>query len=133
MKSLEGTYVALCADPVEELGEVGEALSRLGCQVEGVETPEQLWALLDYCPVDLIVVHICGPSSHFLEALSSSGRGSTLPPILAVACSEEYYLNAIKLGAFDCIALPLDEKELARIAELAVNSRSPRAALPATP
>jgi len=121
MKPLEGKFV-VCADPEGNMGEVCRILQLWGCRTQSVRTTDKLRDVLGAEPVDLIVAFVCRTSPLALQFFPSPERMGQLPPVLIVACSADVdlYLEAMKRGAFDCISLPLNEKEFSRIVSRAL-------------
>jgi len=121
MKPLEGKFV-VCADPEANMGEVHRLLERWGSRTQTVKTIEQLRKTLEVEPVDLIVAFVCRTSPTALEFFPPRERMEQLPPVVIVVCTldVDLYLEAMRRGAFDCISLPLEEKEFARIVSRAL-------------
>lgn len=117
MKPFTGKRAIFWSSPLCEATLVGEALARLGCEVRGVTTNEQLRDCLRTWPADLLVARLCPETREALRALRGECAGVTLPPLLVVADAQDVrlYLEAMQDGAFDCLGLPLDMRELERI------------------
>jgi DNA-binding NtrC family response regulator len=120
MKSLEGRIV-VCADPDGSMEEVRRILHLWGCRTQSVKTPEELFEVLKAGPIDLIVAFVCR-TPLALQFFPSAGYTEDLPPVVVVACSADVdlYLEAMKRGAFDCVSLPINEKEFSRIVSRAL-------------
>ena len=129
MKPLESKFV-VCADPEGNMEEVRRILQLWGCRTRSVRTTDELYDVLKSRPVDLIVAFICRTSPLALQFLPSAGYTEDLPPVVVVACSADVdlYLEAMKTGAFDCVPLPLNEKEFSRIVSRALIERPARLA-----
>ena len=128
MKSLEGRIV-VCADPEGSMEEVRRILNLWGCQTQLVKTADELLDVLKTGPVDLIVAFVCRTPSVALQFFPSAERMETLPPVVMVACNADVdlYLEAMKRGAFDCVSLPINEKEFSRIVSRALLEKHVRA------
>jgi DNA-binding NtrC family response regulator len=124
MKSLEGKFV-VCADPEGNMEEVRRILQFWGCQTQSVKTTDELVDVLKARPVDLIVAFVCHTSPVAPQFFPSAKRMAQLPPVVAVACNADVdlYLEAMEQGAFDCVSLPLNEKEFSRIISRALLER----------
>jgi DNA-binding response OmpR family regulator len=104
------TMAALDASLVEE------ALLRMGCAVHHVCSLEE-FTRLDLRPSwDAVLLQLGHTAEDSLELLNSL-RWLDSPPVITLASvvEEDLYLKAMRLGAFDCISLPLDERELLRV------------------
>ena len=135
MTPFEDKRVALWGPPEylesecpDKLVALAQTLSRLGCRVYPVRSIGELLETIEGSPVDLIFAMLCGCFRQPLELLAGSERGETLPPVVLVTTAFDValYLEAMWRGAFDCVAVPLDEKELIRIATRALNTRCMR-------
>jgi DNA-binding NtrC family response regulator len=60
-----------------------------------------------------------------LDLLPWQERAAEMPPVLVVTDPDDVdlYLEAMSRGAFDCVALPLNQRELERIASRALLER----------
>ena len=127
MKPLEGKFV-VCADPEGNMEEVRRILQFWGCRTELVRTADELLDVLKTEPVDLIVAFVCRTAPVALEFFPSAERMVELPPVVIVACTADVdlYLEAMKRGAFDCVSLPINEKEFSRIVSRALYERPAR-------
>lgn len=127
MKPLEGKFI-VCADPEGNMEEVRRILQLWGCRTELVRTADELLDVLKAGPVDLIVAFVCRTSPVALQFFPSPKRMAELPPVVIVACSADVdlYLEAMKRGAFDCVSLPINEKEFSRIVSRALVERPER-------
>lgn len=112
-------------DPVV-LAPVAQALVRLGSHVQGVFSFEDLCEAIANHSMDLVVAHLCGCFEEPLECLHLLKRMASAPPVLVAVdfWNVTLYMEAMRRGAFDGLALPLDEKELVRIAARALEIRS---------
>jgi DNA-binding NtrC family response regulator len=118
--------ILLLADPMCEESLVLEKLARMGCQVRNVCKPEQFAAALENWKPDVLLVRLCARSKQWLTKLAEFGP---LPPLVALAEGNNIplYLEAMRAGAFDCVALPIDEQELLRIVSSALNAHKQKA------
>lgn len=129
-KPLEGMKVLLWRtrpdDSVAALDSalLEEALLRMGCAVHRVSTFEE-FARLDLRPSwDAVLLQLGHTAEDSLELLNSL-QWMDAPPVitLASATEVELYLKAMRIGAFDCISLPLDDRELLRVMQRARKAR----------
>jgi DNA-binding NtrC family response regulator len=103
---------------------VEDTLRRAGCAVEHVGSLHRLWDLV-WSDLDLVVVP-CESAPHLLGWIKTVCPGApAAPPVLTLAGATDVaaYLRAMALGAFDCVALPVDERELHRVLERALATR----------
>lgn len=100
--------------PLEAAGDI---LSRHGLQVRATSSLRQVLASIRARQVDLVVARLCHGCRQALELLSSLGGKSDAPPVLVVTAGADVrlYLEAMQRGAFDCVAVPVDEQEMIRI------------------
>jgi len=126
MKPFESTRVLLWAGQADVLAAVGQALSRLGCQLHPADSFERLQKALETEPFDLVVSQLCEYCMGPLDLLSRLAGKESSPPVLIVVDSwnMNLYLEALRRGAFDAVALPLNENELIRIVSRALEARS---------
>jgi len=143
MEPFEGKRVILWATPraletdsppqADELSAVSEALGRLGCWVDML-TSDQPAAAGERLArpnsggrrPDLILAHVCNKCRAPLEMLTRSNEHVHLPPVVLLATAHDMpvYLEGTRRGAFDCVGLPLQEKEFIRILARALQERS---------
>lgn len=73
--------------------------------------------------VDLVVAWLCQSYRGPLELLTRLKGLLAAPPVLVVSCGMDVnlYLEAMRLGAFDCVASPVEETELVRIVSAALH------------
>jgi DNA-binding NtrC family response regulator len=124
MKQMEEARIAMWIGAGWNLSAVENSLQRLGCRVERVNTFAGLWFLMER-ELDLVVVNCRSALEvlHWMKGVKLAG--SSAPPVLTVATSHEVddYLRAMSLGAFDCVAMPVQEKELRRLICRAMEER----------
>lgn len=125
MKPFAGKSVALWVEEIDELAQLGSALARLGFVVHSVDTAPKLKNLIGRGAVDVVIASLSGFSMGRREPMKLLPwvRAVENAPKVVVAVDQwdkDLYLEALQLGAFDGIALPLDEKELIRILSRAV-------------
>jgi DNA-binding NtrC family response regulator len=132
MKPLEGKFV-VCVDPTGNLLSVREAMDRFGCRLLHVQTLDELRDVLQSGPIDVLLLRLNRSNTNFLEMFSWSNQSHALPPVVVIADAEDVdlYLDAMRCGAFDCLAYPVDRNELARIAAKAVEASPREMVLPA--
>lgn len=134
MGSFEGKRVilwvtprALEGDGARDLSAVRDQLARLGCQVETVvsDQPTPASVQVKNWRPDLILAHVCNHCRAPLEMLARPGRPAPLPPIVLLATAQDMpaYLEGMRRGAFDCVGLPLQEKEFVRILASALEDK----------
>jgi DNA-binding NtrC family response regulator len=125
MKSLESARVLIWAKEPAALAVVEETLLRLGSRVQAVDSLERLRQAIRVYPVDIIVAQVSHRFREPLELLARSRDVEGFPPMLLVATTHDVqlYLEGMRRGAFDCLGLPLDEKELVRIVSHALEAR----------
>lgn len=132
MEPFEGKRVILWATPraletdgARELSAVSEALGRLGSQVEMLTSDRPIGERLEARRPDLILAHVCNKCRAPLEMLTRSTEHAHLPPVVLLATSLDMpvYLEGMRRGAFDCVSLPLQEKEFIRILTRALQER----------
>jgi DNA-binding NtrC family response regulator len=109
------------------MDEVRRILHLWGCRALSVKTPDELFETLKAGPVDLIVAFVCR-TPLALQFFPSAGYTDDLPPVVVVACTADVdlYLEAMKRGAFDCVSLPINEKEFSRIVSRALLEKRAR-------
>lgn len=121
------TPQALEDDGAREFSAVQEQLARLGCRVETVVSDQPVPAnvrVTNWRP-DVILAHVCNRCRAPLEMLTRPSRTAPLPPVvlLATAMDMPAYLEGMHRGAFDCVGLPLQEKEFVRILARALEEK----------
>ncbi len=117
--------VVLWKAPQDGLDELGKSLARLGFQVQEVDSLEDVRAAIQDHDADLVVTRLCGCFRRPLELLAWLEQVPWAPPVLIVTGGVDVplYLEAMRRGAFDCVGLPLNENELARIVTRALEAR----------
>ncbi len=138
MNPLIGHRVLL-EEPHGAFDGVGEILECRGVLVRRVSTLEPgqgdagVWdgaQLIPWDEVDLIVARVCRSFDGALKLLAWLQGVREAPPVVVV-CDEldfHLYLEAMRSGAFDCVGLPLNERELVRIVTRALEMRHQHAA-----
>ena len=124
MKPLSEVRVALWIGAGGGLSPVETALTHLECRVDHASSYQRLWELMEQ-DLDLVVA-TCQSAPEVLHWMKDmSGAGSSPPPVLTVATANdvEEYLHAMALGAFDCVALPIEQRELGRLINRAIRER----------
>jgi len=126
MTSMSRIRVALWSRRCGDLPAIESSLVRVGCQVNRVDSFDELERICRSHEADVLVVS-CRSARNVLQWLHSVPVG-TEPiariPVLTLASSldVDLYLEAMQLGAFDCAGLPLDGRELARLISRAVDA-----------
>jgi DNA-binding NtrC family response regulator len=134
---LKNKRVVLWIDPhtlessdARNVAEVANVLVRWGCRVETVSSRPQLEKLLGTGRIDLVLSRVCASCLEPLELLaeweSRAAPGAAHPPmvLLATAFDVPSYLEGMGRGAFDCVALPVEERELMRVVKQALRARA---------
>jgi len=124
VKAMHEVRIALWAEGTGSLAAVENSLLQLGCHVERVGAFEDLWRLVE-SDLDLVVVN-CQNAADLLYWMNGIRRaGQSTPPVLTLAAEldVEKYLKAMNLGAYDCVALPVQERELYRLVRRALEER----------
>ncbi|MBI1750779.1 MAG: hypothetical protein HY234_00735 [Acidobacteria bacterium] len=126
MSQFDGAQVLLWSRKLPELAHVAEALVRRGCAVQALDSLEQVQAALEESHVNLIVAQMCSSCREWKDLLRAEAEAEKLPPVLLVAgdIDVDLYLDAMSRGAFDCIPIPLNERELIRIASHALECQA---------
>lgn len=126
MKFFSGNHVLLWEPRQDGLEELREKLARRGLQVRQATSLEEIYHLVAEEQVDLIVTRLCHSFKEPLELLDGLQDVASPPPVLIVTDGPEVnlYLEAMRKGAFDCVALPLNERELVRIVSRALEPRN---------
>jgi len=125
MKPFEGARVILWAGEPDELAAIEQTLSGLGCSVQSLSSFERVRRAIESGSIDLVVACLSRCFSGPLELLSWLQRAESSLPVLVVveAWDKNLYLEALRRGAFDGLGLPLNEKELIRIASRALEAQ----------
>jgi two-component system, NtrC family, response regulator HydG len=128
MKEFTGTRVAMWAESPTKLVAIENALARMGCEINRAESSEQLSQWMKSGSVDLIVTWLDFEDNSAFELLTGLKDIPAVPPVLVVGngLGWELYLEVMRLGAYDCVGIPLDENELARIVGKAMETVSLR-------
>jgi DNA-binding NtrC family response regulator len=128
MKKLFGTRIALWSQRPNDLAQMRIPLLRLGCEVLQVESFAQLGQWVKSHAIDLIVTGLSAEDQSAFELITWLKEIPDAPALLVAggAPDMDLYLEVMRRGAFDCIRLPLDEYELARIVGAAVETSSLR-------
>ena len=114
-----------------DLFQAAATLTQRGCRVQAVFSRGELRGLLSELSPDLIVACVCGRSREPIDLLRQiRAEEAEFPPVLLMAGATDLplYLEGMRNGAFDCLALPAKEGELARLVSKALGAREPEAA-----
>lgn len=124
MKNLGEVRIALWTGSWGNHAAIEACLAHLGCHVTRVEDHDTLWKLVEK-ELDLVVVHCQGAEEVLSWMKGVKLAGTQPPPVLTVATAldVEKYLQAMSLGAFDCVALPIEQRELQRVVWRALEER----------
>ena len=122
MDPLQQARVVLWTESPGELTSIEQALSRHGFKPRSPSTLQQLMEWVESHSVDLVVGWLCQSYRGPLALLSWLKDVSGAPPVLVVTCGLDVnlYLEAMRRGAFDSVASPVDETELVRIVSAAL-------------
>ncbi len=125
MNFFYGCRVILWGPEDDAVELLGENLVCRGLQVQTVGSLEELNNALEEQDVDLIVARLCRCFAEPLELLGRLQGAPSAPPVLIVTEGPDVhlYLEAMRRGAFDCVALPLNQQELLRIVKCALETR----------
>jgi hypothetical protein len=128
MKKLFGTRIALWAETPNDLAQLRIPLLHLGCEVLQAESFAQLGVWVKSHAIGLIVTVLSADDQRAFELITWLDEIPDAPPVLFAgrALDVDSYLEVMRRGAFDCIGLPLDEYELARIVAAAFETASLR-------
>ncbi len=90
-------------------------LSRIGCEPHAMNSSQQLLREVRSESVDLIIATLSASFAEPLQVLAHCG--CQLPPVLVLTDTwdTDLYLQAVRLGAFDGLGMPIIEDELLRI------------------
>lgn len=116
--------VALWSEKTENLPGLEIALLRLGLETRRAKSLAQLGLWVESHSVDIILTPACSRDASGFRLLTGLDALPAAPPVIVVCCGAdmELYLEAMRRGAFDCLAWPLDEAELERILKAALES-----------
>ena len=131
MKPLSGYRVVLWGPEDIALELLGENLVCQGFRVHTVGSLEELSNALEEQDVDLIVARLCRCFAEPLKLLGRLQGAPSAPPLLILTEGPDMhlYLEAMRRGAFDCVALPLNSQELTRIVTGALEARALQASV----
>lgn len=118
----EGAKIAVWRHDPRELESVETILAEHGCSVRKVESREQIRQLIAGGDVDLVMVAVHDGQPELLDWLDERQKAAPALPVVAVAGSADVLgcLEALQHGALDGVELPVNESELLRIAETAL-------------
>jgi len=129
--TLQNAPIAIWGDGERESELIFHQLAGLGARVENIASLEEACSAVRAERVDLVVSWLDGRFLEPLELLAWLQSQPGGPPIVIVTASGDVdlYLEAMRRGAFDCIGLPLDPHELARIVACALEASRARTVL----
>ncbi len=123
MKPFDGAHVVVWSPYLERIADVTATLRRLGCRVGAVRSLGEFLEISGSGMAELVIGHV-GPN--YAEPLRALARDDAynFPPlvILIEGLDIDLYLRTMHAGAFDCLELPVEEKEFARVAAAALRS-----------
>lgn len=134
MTSFCRNRVVLWSAHQNDLDALRESLVRRGLQVHVVKSLEPSAdgtglsdgsTVVPLAEVNLIVARLCQCFTRPLDLISWLQEAPSPPPVLTVTEGEDVplYLEAMGRGAFDCVPLPLNEREFIRIVARAFEAR----------
>ncbi len=123
MSEVIGKRVLLWGEPGCELEVLADSLGRWGMQVREGLSAGELYAAARSGEADLIVARLCRGFHPSFELLTRLRGLAAALPVVVVTDDVPLYLEALRRGAFDCVALPLNEAELMRIVSRALESK----------
>ena len=119
-------------DCTADLFQAAATLTQRGCRVQAVFSRGELRGLLSELSPHLIVACVCSRSREPIDLLRQiRAEDAAFPPVLLMADANDLplYLEGMRSGAFDCLALPVQEDELTRLVSKALGTREPEAAV----
>lgn len=124
MNTLWGTRIALWSESVGDLTGIRLPLLHLGCEILRAESLAQLGHWIDSGSIDIVMTWLSEEDKSALALITCLDGTPNAPPVMVVgrALDMGLYLDAMQRGAFDCIGLPVDESELARIIAAALEA-----------
>jgi DNA-binding NtrC family response regulator len=128
MQTHDQAHIVLWSEVPGELSEVKRILEQHGHRVQTAGSLEGALALAESGNTDLVIGWLCGGFNGPLKLLTRLQAHGDAPPVLVVSCGLDVhlYLQAMQHGAFDCVAVPLNEAELTRIVSQALQSAAQR-------
>lgn len=117
MRALEDVIVAVWTGRSDDQQAIEHAFAHLGCSVSPVTTGKELLRLSEENRIQLVATSLSADFLEPLELLSRREEAALLPPVVVLtdAWSTDLYMEALQLGAFDGLCLPINEKELQRV------------------
>jgi DNA-binding NtrC family response regulator len=98
-------------------------LEARGCCVERISSRAELAAALREGPVALVLARVSTSSREPLEWMAATPPDARPPVVLlATALDVPTYLEGMRCGAFDCVALPVQPSEFNRVARKALEA-----------
>lgn len=124
MNIFENAAVVLWSSCPGDLEPAEPALTAPGCRVRNVTSRRELLGLIERESVDLVIISLRRSCPECLDWLAPQVRGETRPAVLVVADLHDVhlYMEALQRGAYDGLGFPIDEKELMRLAESALQA-----------
>ncbi len=117
MRALENVLVAVWTGRSDDQQAIERAFAHLGCSVNQIATGKQLLELAKEHRIQLVATSLSVDFLEPLELLSHREEAALLPPVVVLtdAWGTDLYMEALQLGAFDGLCLPINEKELQRV------------------
>ena len=116
MNSISGVRI-ICIGPKEGFAGIRRVLDDHGAEVRVVKTLPEFEKFEKLSLPDLVFVWLVRDTRNLLKVLPLLKKEHKRVPVIVVTdrTNLDLYLNALTLGAFDALGLPVDEVELLRI------------------
>lgn len=126
-KPVSPTRLLLVCDVEESRAELRRRFTRIGYEVMDVADQEKALSLIGMIPFDLAVVDVEGPEAdgfEILRRMREARSRSELPILMVVGqAGGEDAVEALELGADDCISRPVDTELAYARAEMQIRRR----------
>lgn len=124
MKPLDGARIGIWKGAPGELAATGEALNELGAWVLPLNSFIKLRQQIEKHSLDVVLV-TCAHARELLVWLRDFRQlweGKSVPLVIALGGTFDVglYLEAMALGAFDAVGLPVEQTELVRLVQKAM-------------
>jgi two-component system response regulator HydG len=118
--------ILICEDDAENLRSLTRALEKVGYEVKGFQNPrEGVTYFLSHDSVDLVLTDLRMPGMDGMEVLKTVKEAEPSVPVLLITAfgSVESAVQAMKVGADDYLAKPVDLYELRRRVQALIEKR----------
>jgi len=131
MNGLRGVKI-ICLGPREGFATLRRLIENHGADVRAAVTLPEFREIRRVFPPELVFVWLVRDTCDLIKVIPLLQRQHWRIPVIVVTdhMNVDLYLDALTLGAFDAVNLPIDERELLRIARCAL-AESPSHTLPA--